>query len=247
MSDMPDPNSAFKPGAELQFEKAEFVSADPGLRCAGCQSQISDSYYDVSGAVTCPTCAEHRRFFQAKPEGGGTFLRAALFGFGAAVLGSVIYALVSLTGFQFSIVAILVGILVGKAIRHVTQGRSSRRYQVLAVVLTYGAITTSYVPGIIADAIQKEKAAAKSSQSPARTPAPEVPRKPFSPVRFAGALAVLIGITFAIPFLVLLSSPASGLINLVIIGIGLLQAWRLTKPDQAPITGPFLVARQSTG
>ena len=246
MSDMHDPNNAPPPAADLQFERAEFVSAQPDLRCTSCQSHISDSYYHVSGAVTCPACAEHRRFFQATPEGGGTFLRAALFGFGAAVLGSVIYALVSLTGFQFSIVAILVGILVGKAIRHVTQGRSSRRYQVLAVVLTYGAITTSYVPGIIAEAIQKEKAA-KSSQSPAPTPAPAAAHKPFSLARFAGGLAVLIGITFALPFLVLLSSPASGLINLVIIGIGLMQAWRLTKPDQAPIAGPFSVAQPSAG
>ena len=45
-------------------------------------------------------------------------------------------------------------------------------------------------------------------------------------------------VLFAIPFLVLLSEPVSGLINLVIIGIGLLQAWRITQPDRAPILGP---------
>ena len=79
MSDMPDPNSGSPPPADLQFEKAEFVSARPDLRCASCQSQIEDSYYRVSGRVTCPACAEQRRFFQAKPEVGGTFLRAALY------------------------------------------------------------------------------------------------------------------------------------------------------------------------
>ena len=57
----------------------------------------------------------------------------------------------------------------------------------------------------------------------------------------------MIGITLAIPFLVLLNAPASGLINLVIIGIGLLQAWRITKPDQTPILGPFSVDQQNAG
>jgi hypothetical protein len=72
------------------------------------------------------------------------------------------------------------------------------------------------------------------------TPAPAriASQESFHPLRFAGALAILIGVTFAIPFLVLLSEPVSGLINLVIIGIGLLQAWRITQPDRAPILGP---------
>ena len=240
MSDMPDLNGAPPAADQLQFEKAEFVPAQPELCCAFCKSSISNSHYRVAGAVTCPSCAERRRAFQTPPQGGGIFLRAALYGLGAAVLGSIMYALISLTGFQFSIVAIAVGVLVGKAIRHATRGRSSRRYQVLAVLLTYTAITTSYIPGIVGEALQKEKAAVAR-------PAPIASQKSFHPVRVAGALAMLIGATFVIPFLVLLSQPASGLINLVIIAIGLLQAWRLTRPDRAPILGPYLANQPSAG
>jgi hypothetical protein len=92
MSDMPDPNSASPAADELQFEKAEFVAAQPDLRCAFCQSPLSNTYYQVAGAVTCPACAEQRRIFQTPPEGSGTFLKAMFYGLGAAVLGSIIYA-----------------------------------------------------------------------------------------------------------------------------------------------------------
>ena len=63
----------------------------------------------------------------------------------------------------------------------------------------------------------------------------------FHPLRFSGALAIFTSVTFAIPLPVLLSEPVSGLTNLVIIGIGLLQAWRIIQPDQAPILGPLSV------
>src|SRR5690242_676228 len=109
MSDMPDSHSAPSTADELQFEKAEFVAAQPDLRCAFCQSPLSNTYYQVAGATACPSCTERRWAFQSPPEGSGIFLKAALYGLGAAVLGSIIYALISLTGFQFSIVAIAVG------------------------------------------------------------------------------------------------------------------------------------------
>ena len=42
-----------------------------------------------------------------------------------------------------------------------------------------------------------------------------------------------------LPFLMLAHSPLSGLINLVIIFIGLSKAWRLTTPFRASILGPY--------
>ena len=52
------------------------------------------------------------------------------------------------------------------------------------------------------------------------------------------ALAALTAISLASPFLEL-TQGFGGIINLVIIAIGLRQAWRLTRPDEAPITGPY--------
>ena len=234
------------PEPDLQFQKAEFVSAEPELRCASCQSKISDCYFHVAGAVTCPVCAQHRQMLQGHSQGQPSFLRAALYGLRAAVAGSIVYALVSLTGFQFSIVAIVVGVMVGKAIRHVTQGKSSLRYQVLAVVLTYGAITTSFVPLMIRDAAQSRKARL-AKNTPADASKPPIAKKPVTAGGFLFAIVFLIGIGLAAPFLILLSHPASGVLNLFIIGIGLMQAWRITRPDQALIMGPYSVPERNAG
>jgi hypothetical protein len=45
-----------------------------------------------------------------------------------------------------------------------------------------------------------------------------------------------------LPFMMLAHSPLSGIINLVIIGIGLRQAWRLTTPYRETILGPYAAA-----
>jgi hypothetical protein len=223
--------------ADLQFERAELPATESSLACAFCKSSISESYYHIAGAVACPTCASLRQHFQQRPKGLAPLLRASLYGLGAAIAGSIIFALVSLTGFQFGIVAILVGIMVGKAMRYATRGRTSRIYQVMAVVLTYGAITTSYIPGMISEAIKHPPSA---QTAPAQ---PQVVQPPKSPLlALTAAAAVLVGISLVLPFLFLADSLFSGAINLLIIFIGLAQAWRLTVPDRTLIMGPYLVS-----
>jgi hypothetical protein len=232
------------PGTEdLQFQHAEFEKTKPAGVCAACSKEIQDCYYHVAGAVTCPACAERRRALQGKPRGGAVFWKAALYGTGAGIAGSILYALVSLSGFRFAVIAIVVGIMVGKAIRYVTQGRSSRRYQVLAVVLTYGAICVSSLPGLISagrEMAKKHPAAAASARPNAQPP--QVGR---AVAGLALGLAILIGLCLALPFLYLKYSLLSGLINLLIIGIGLRQAWRITAPDELPILGPYAVENGS--
>ncbi len=223
---------------ELQFQHAEFVGEKPLVRCAVCQGAIQGSYYHVHGVVTCPQCALNRQALQGAPSGRATFLRAALYGLGAAIAGSVIFALVSLTGFQFGIIAILVGIMVGKAIRYATGGRTTRAYQVLAVVLTYVAITTSYLPMMISEAMKAPQTAQVGEPVPSARIATSS-ELGSSVVKLGAALAVLIGISLAVPFLVIAQNPLSGAINLLIIGIGLRQAWRLTAPDEHLIMGPY--------
>ncbi len=225
---------------ELQFQHAEFVGEKPSVRCAACKAEIQGSYYHVHGAVTCEQCALVRQAQQGGPAGRTTFLRAALYGLGAAIAGSVIFALVSLTGFQFGIIAILVGIMVGKAIRYATGGRTTRAYQVLAVVLTYVAITTSYLPMMISAAMKTPETAQVSGQVHS-VPDATSSELGSSLVKLGAALAVLIGISLAVPFLVIAQNPLSGAINLLIIGIGLRQAWRLTAPDEHLIMGPYTV------
>src|SRR5690349_9938430 len=111
------------PTDALQFERAEYAGAGPD--CAFCKKPAGASYYHVGRAVACLACSEQLRRLQSRPD-RPLMLRAALYGLGAAIAGSILFALISLSGFQFSIVAILVGYMVGKAIVRATHGRSSR-------------------------------------------------------------------------------------------------------------------------
>jgi hypothetical protein len=59
-----------------------------------------------------------------------TLLRAALFGIGAGILGAAIYyGVLALTGYNIGLVAIGVGILVGRAVRKGSGGFGGRGYQ----------------------------------------------------------------------------------------------------------------------
>jgi len=137
---------------------------------------------------------------------------------------------------------------VGKAIVRATNGRTSRACQVLAVVLTYGAITTSYLPMMITTFAKQRKAAKPASAAHEKLLAPN-PR-PLNPgaaiTGLAAASAILIGFSMVLPFMMLAHSPLSGIINLVIIAIGLRQAWRLTTPFRVPILGPYGAADAGT-
>lgn len=88
-----------------------------------------------------PRVIEGDTSFGRVPESNGGLLPALLLGTLAAVFGSVGYALVGLSGFMVSIVAIGVGWLVAKAMMTGSGGVGGRSYQVGAVVLTYFAVS----------------------------------------------------------------------------------------------------------
>jgi len=231
------------PVEDLQFQHAEYATAPPRVACAYCKTDAGESYYRVGGAVACQACTARLRDLQIRPDRKIFWLRAAPWGLGAAIGGSIIFALISLTGFQFALVAILVGFMVGKAIRRATRGRSSRACQVLAVILTYGAITTSYLPFFIAGAVKQMDKKVKSKPAAAAAPVPTIKHMKMSlGVAFLAMIAgvlLLVGISLVMPFLIIAHAPLSGLINLAIIFIGLRKAWLLTAPYSAPIAGPF--------
>jgi hypothetical protein len=233
------------PPDALQFQRAEYVGSGPD--CAFCKKAAGPSYYLVGRGVACPGCCAQLRRLQTKPE-RSLMLRGALYGLGAAIAGSILFALISLTGFQFSIVAILVGYMVGKAMMRATRGRSSRACQVMAVVLTYGAITTSYLPRMISSAIKEHKAGGKKAAATGIDATNRAPRTPAAGAAGLGvAVVFLVGFSMILPLLMLASSPLAGLINLVIIFIGLRSAWRLTRPFSTPLLGPYTGAPADAG
>ncbi|HTQ06106.1 MAG TPA: hypothetical protein VMI54_19725 [Polyangiaceae bacterium] len=125
-----------------------------------------------------------------------------------------------ITGYEFSIVAILVGVVVGAAVRHGAGGSGGRRYQELAVFLTYSAIALANIPPILAEI------AARAPPAPALQPT------------FTGIVQswlLIVGLAYALPFL----SGTGGLMRLGMIGIGLLNAWNQTAARRPTVLGPI--------
>src|SRR5204862_7486300 len=83
------------------------------------------------------------------PRGVGPLAIAAACGFFAAVAGALIYyAMLAFANLEIGIVAILIGYMVGYSVRKGARG-GGRRFQILAVVLTYAAVALAYTPIVI--------------------------------------------------------------------------------------------------
>ena len=166
--------------------------------------------------------------------------RAGLFGFGAAILGAVLYyAVIAIANVEIGIVAIAIGYMVGYGVRMGTGGRGGRRFQVLALVLTYWAVGLAYTP--LAFQQMTEGEATESSEA-APGPAPANAASAPEDMNLPLAVAALLVLSIALPVLVVFGSMPSGLISAAIIVFGMLQAWRMTAAPTLEITGPYRIA-----
>jgi hypothetical protein len=221
----------------LQFRRAQPIvnSESPAAKaCAACKQLITGEYYQVQNHVICPSCAAKIRAGQQsqKPV---PLLRAVLYGVGAAVAGCLLYAVVLAMGVQIGIVALGVGWMVGKAIRHGSYGTGGRQQQILAVALTYFAISLSFLPALVfigmKQGVEARSAAKKQSAPVIQTAKPAV----------SAGKAITAILVFAVisPFLELKTSPVGGLISLFILFIGLQRAWALTARHEILVSGPY--------
>ncbi len=120
-------------------------------------------------------------------------------------------------------------------------GRGRRRFQVLALVLTYASVGLAYMPIAVKEIANKPLIAASKSAAP-EAPSRETPRPQPSFGGFVTGIAMLIAFSLALPALVVIGSMPSGLISALIIGFGMRQAWRMTAPPSIDVTGPYRVA-----
>src|SRR5687767_13130051 len=140
----PPANSPSEGG--LQFDRAEF-KGDAAIKCVSCQAPIAGQYFQVNGQAVCPACREQIAQFGMGGSKSCGFARAALGGSGAAVAGFLIYwAIRAISGYEFGLIAILVGWMVGMAVRWGSERLGGLFYQLLAVTLTYFSICARYVP-----------------------------------------------------------------------------------------------------
>jgi hypothetical protein len=223
----------------IQFDRAE----QPGTpSCSVCKRPLPDQYYVVNGHVVCENC---RRGVEAEwTEGGaGRLGRAIALGVLATIACSVAWYLVlKLTGSEFGILAIVVGFVVGGAVRKGSKGRGGWRYQALAIFLTYTAIVSSYVPYMIDEARQQSAAVATDSTALTKDSAVATAKSSkANPLVLVVAIILGIGLLYALPFLAGLQN----ILGLVIIGIALFEAWKLNVRSELSVSGPHRVSTSS--
>jgi hypothetical protein len=234
-----------QPGNELQFDQVEYAQPTPSEPCSVCGQPLQAAYYDIQGKPACPGCRDE--ILKALQGGSavGRFARATVYGSLAGVAGAVIYYGVrEATNINFGLISIVVGLLIGQAVKKGCNGRGGWFYQGLAMFLTYTAIVATYIPPLvkmIREKAAEETAAAKTEK--AEKPAAEeaVPEDPAKPRPTLGqalfALAFLIGFAYAIPILSGFQSP----MGLIIIGIGLYEAWVINRRVRLEISGPYQI------
>ncbi len=237
-----------------QFGTAEYIGTPGGDHCQFCHQPIAGNYYRANGAMSCAACAEKMRGELAQ-DTHVAFVRALLFGIGAAVLGMILYATFEIaTGIIIGYASLAVGWMVGKAMIKGSNGVGGRRYQIVAVLLTYAAVSTAAIPVWIHYAGQeKHQQQKKSSRSQDDLDAPADPGsnaasnsssdsgqlQPTKPrPSMISALGTLVLMGLASPFLELSDMPG-GLIGLFILFIGMKFAWQFTAAKPMQVFGPF--------
>jgi hypothetical protein len=243
-------------GDELQFATAEpavvasSAGAAPARACLVCKQPIAGAYFALGDKLLCPSCCER---VQAPPPGSpvGRVAIATLMGLGAGLAGALIwFAVRRALHLEIGLVAILVGYMVGKAVRKGSRGRGGLGYQLLAVVLTYCCIAANYVPdvieGVLAAAAKRQaRTAAQANANPAATkaangqPAPAQRAAAPSLGRASIALVELGAIVFYIALQVPFLGGAENAIGILIIGFALWEAWKFNARRRLPITGPY--------
>jgi hypothetical protein len=232
----------------LQFDTAVARDTPSGLgiaqgvACALCQRTIPDEYYDVNGQSVCDGCRGQLTQLTETPRDWGVFFVAVMCGLGAAIAGALLYyAVIAITNFEIGIVAIAIGFMVGWAVRKGAGGRGGRRFQVLALVLTYWAVGLAYTP-LLFTQMAEEGAKEATATAPVSAETPDESANG----SLGMVVAILLGFSLALPVLSVISSLPSGLISAAIIAFGMHQAWKMTGVPALQISGPFRIAAGSS-
>jgi hypothetical protein len=263
MSDVVETETA--PTDDLQFDRADVASeteTSTDLHCHGCSQPLRHEYYAVGDVPMCGPCKDALEGEVAARTQPKRFFRALLYGIPAAMAGTAIYyAIMALTEYEIGLVAILIGFMVGAAVRAGSGPGGGRRYQLLAALLTYGAIVTTYIPfvieGIEQAALEDEAAQAAMAPGVERTALADAPDDAAPPGDVAAAetveappvgageivlaLVAIVAIAFMAPFL----GGLENIIGILIIGFGVYQAWKMNKRAELEITGPHTLGGSS--
>lgn len=228
---LPEPSNQVGPASQEDGE-------DPS--CVFCRNTIYDAYFEVNGRTTCQKCRYTVEEDHRQGSGLGRFCRASLAGGAAAAVGAgIYYAVLAMTEYEFALVSILVGLMVGFAVSWGSGYHGGWVYQTLAVSLTYLAIVSTYVPflleawneEIVAEAALLEEEGAETAAAGVL----EAESVSLSASKAAMGVVAFALLVAAMPFL----AGVENLLGLLIIGFGLFEAWRLNQFVPLSIEGPF--------
>ena len=248
--------SADTPEEHLDFTAPAAATAGPPA-CTSCAKPIDTEYWSVGTAVICSACRANVSLEQGDAakisRRGSRFSKALLYGVGGMIAGAAIwYGVAKFLNLEIGLIAILLGWLVGKGVMKGSDERGGRRYQVMAVLLTWYGIGLGYFPFMIENAQEQSSATAAVSSDSMTTEAPvssgetaespiEAPATGDSDLGFFGAVGTLLLMTAALPWYAVSGGFPGSLISILIYGFALLQAWRMTASRELVISGPFKV------
>lgn len=244
---MADPDSGEAPALDgLQFDQAEYASQEhetpSGPVCTACKQPIATVYFEINGQIVCEDC---RGKIESSLTGGSKTtraLRALAFGIAAGIAGFAIYfGVMKLANLEIGLISILVGFMVGSAVRKGSDHRGGWFYQLMAIFLTYTAVGASYsaaiVPQIIADLRQQHAQDAPKPEAPNANPDDDANARPSLLLALAVVGGLLLASVYALPIMVGLQQP----IGLLIVAFALWEAWKLNVRPQLVFNGPFRV------
>ena len=238
---------ALTPAEVPRFDVAQAVTPVGTAPCAECRAAIVDTYFEWDGRVICAACQPRVAQSLASPR-HGSMARALGLGLLAAVVAAAMYyAASALVGREIVVALLLVGFVIGKAVRVGSGGRGGKRYQWLAAGLTYATIASTYVPlvtsGFGTHAPTPAAAAPAAAARPSRVALSDGPSRTAGPTALpsprptAAHFAALLLFAGAAPLL-------AGFGNLTSIAITILAviiSWRMNRAVPAAIAGPFRV------
>lgn len=133
------------PVSDLQFDRAEMETGTLQT-CVICKQSVGGEYYAVNNHIVCSGCRA-RLGDGISPVTSHRVVMAMLHGAVAAIIGGTAWGLVTYyTHWQLGIVAVFVGLGIGRFVRTGSGGLGGPVFQAIAVGWTYLAIAGSWIP-----------------------------------------------------------------------------------------------------
>jgi hypothetical protein len=204
-------------GEPFPATSAAPAAASPGVTvCAACGEPITDAYFEANGKVVCPRCRDAVLASQAAGSMAGRVAAAMTLGIAAGVTSAAMwYGLRVWKGIEHGLLALVVGLLVGGAVRKGSGGRGGRGYQLLAVLITYLSICANYIPDVYRGIVEDD-------------------HHGFSVV----ALVISAVFSLAAPVL----RGFDSIWGILIVGFALYEAWAMNRRRLLTFNGPYRLA-----